>query len=372
MPIKEGIEYGVNEALSNLMSKPIRKEEPKQNWLQRMIMTGAMAENPAVMTASGYRPDKEKGIIQDKVNDEYVKRLRQNLVGIGAAGAGAMAGAGTLWKVTNNPYVSAGFDVATGNYGDAAVGLATDILPFRKAFNIFKNAPGGITEDLYDAYIDAYGHKEILSKMNPTQQEAIQRVLNFYDDPEYVKRFEQISDKSNIDKFKRAINGLTFKINYGLKNGYKKKITGGSYKNGEVTLNPDFADNITVNVHEIGHGSTDSGRLLPEEVLKHNSNFIPKIKPSIKKRMELDKDLYKDVMYHLEPDELRARGIEIKTLMNEYGIDVNKALQKWSDLNYGNTSLKYFNKNSLKRYVNNFLGVTPVVIGMNMETKQAE
>lgn len=68
----------------------------KQNWLQRMIMTGAMAENPAVMTASGYRPDKEKGIIQDKVNDEYVKRLRQNLVGIGAAGAGEMAGAGAL------------------------------------------------------------------------------------------------------------------------------------------------------------------------------------------------------------------------------------------------------------------------------------
>jgi hypothetical protein len=127
-----------------------------------------------------------------------------------------------------------------------------------------------------------------------------------------------------------------------------------------------------VNVHEVGHGSTDAGRLLPEEVLKHNSNFIPKIKPSIKTRMELNKDLYKDVMYHLEPDELRARGIEIKTLMDEYGIDINTALQKWSDLNYGNTSLKYFNKNSLKRYVNNFLGVTPMVVSMNMETKQAE
>lgn len=83
----------------------------KQNWLQRMIMTGAMAENPAVMTASGYRPDKEKGIIQDKVNDEDVKGLRKNLVGIGATGAGAMAGAGTLWKVANNPVVSAGVDI---------------------------------------------------------------------------------------------------------------------------------------------------------------------------------------------------------------------------------------------------------------------
>lgn len=68
----------------------------KQNWLQKLILTGSMAENPAVMTASGYRPDKEKGIIQDKVNDEYVKRLRQNLVGIGATGVGAMAEAGTL------------------------------------------------------------------------------------------------------------------------------------------------------------------------------------------------------------------------------------------------------------------------------------
>jgi hypothetical protein len=73
----------------------------KQNWLQRMIMTGAMAENPAVMTASGYRPDKEKGIIQDKVNDEYVKRLRQNLVGIGAAGAGVMTAPYVAEAITN-------------------------------------------------------------------------------------------------------------------------------------------------------------------------------------------------------------------------------------------------------------------------------
>ena len=110
----------------------------KQNWLQRMIMTGAMAENPAVMTAAGYRPDKEKGIIQDKVNDEYVKRLRQNIATIGAAGSGAMAGAGAIYKVTTNPVVSAGIDVATGNYGDAAIGLATDLIPGQKVVDVVK------------------------------------------------------------------------------------------------------------------------------------------------------------------------------------------------------------------------------------------
>ena len=74
-------------------------------------MTGAMAENAPVMTAAGYRPDRDNGIIQDKVNDDHVKKLRQNLATIGAAGAGAGAGARTLWKVANNPVVSSVVDI---------------------------------------------------------------------------------------------------------------------------------------------------------------------------------------------------------------------------------------------------------------------
>ena len=48
-------------------------------------------------------------------------------------------------KVMNNPWLSAGFDVATGNYGDAAVGLATDLIPgskIVKSFGLFDKSKG--------------------------------------------------------------------------------------------------------------------------------------------------------------------------------------------------------------------------------------
>ena len=116
----------------------------KQNWLQRLIMTGAMSENPAVMTAAGYRHTKDGSVVQDKQNDPEVKKLRGNIAKIGAAGA-ASAAPQILWKAYSNPVVSAGIDVATGNYGDAAIGLATDLIPGRKiikSFGLFDKSKG--------------------------------------------------------------------------------------------------------------------------------------------------------------------------------------------------------------------------------------
>lgn len=195
----------------------------KQNWLQRMIMTGAMAENPAVMTASGYRPDKEKGIIQDKVNDEYVKRLRQNLVGIGAAGAGAMAGAGTLWKVANNPVVSAGFDVATGNYGDAAVGLAADLMPFNKIMDFTKgireiNKINGnfITIDRplpFTSRSKIRGYIAGYNEADPQIQELYNRIPY---NTELVRKWSDLADDKNLsglDRRKFIIDNVVSAVN---------------------------------------------------------------------------------------------------------------------------------------------------------------
>ena len=110
----------------------------KQNWLQKLIMTGAIAENAPVMTASGYRHTKDGSVVQDKQNDPEVKKLRGNIAKIGAAGASSAAPQ-ILWKAYSNPVVSAGIDVATGNYGDAAIGLATDLIPGQKVVDVVKN-----------------------------------------------------------------------------------------------------------------------------------------------------------------------------------------------------------------------------------------
>ena len=109
----------------------------KQNWLQKLIMTGAMAENAPVMTASGYRHTKDGSVVQDKQNDPETNTLRGNIAKIGAAGA-ASAAPQVLWKAYNNPFVSTSIDVATGNYGDAAVGLATDLIPGKKVVDVAK------------------------------------------------------------------------------------------------------------------------------------------------------------------------------------------------------------------------------------------
>ena len=116
----------------------------KQNWLQKLIMTGAMAENAPVMTASGYRHTKDGSVVQDKQNDPETNTLRGNIAKIGAAGA-ASAAPQVLWRAYNNPFVSTSIDVATGNYGDAAVGLAIDFTPLRKiakSFGLFDKTKG--------------------------------------------------------------------------------------------------------------------------------------------------------------------------------------------------------------------------------------
>lgn len=49
------------------------------NWLTNASIGAAMAENPSVMTASGWRQAKDGKWKQDKVNDPGVKQLRSNL-----------------------------------------------------------------------------------------------------------------------------------------------------------------------------------------------------------------------------------------------------------------------------------------------------
>ena len=74
--------------------------DEKQPWWQRMIMNAAIAENPSVMTASGWRITPEGEVVQDAIDDPGVQQLRKNLVGIGATGLGAfLGGSGLLYDI---------------------------------------------------------------------------------------------------------------------------------------------------------------------------------------------------------------------------------------------------------------------------------
>ena len=194
----------------------------KQNWLQRLIMTGAMAENAPVMTASGYRHTKDGSVVQDKQNDSEVKKLRGNIAKIGAAGA-ASAAPQILWKAYSNPVVSAGIDVATGNYGDAAVGLATDFIPFNKIMDFAKgireiNKINGnfITIDRplpFTSRNKIRGYIAGYNETDPQIQELYNRIPY---NTELVRKWSDLADDkglSGLDRRKFIIDNVVSAVN---------------------------------------------------------------------------------------------------------------------------------------------------------------
>lgn len=131
--------------------KESASDSNKQNRFTRAMMTSMIAENPSVAAANGYRIKPNGDIVQEDTPES--RQLAKNLAVLGGATSGAMAigsgaaatGLKTAWNVVNNPFVSAGIDVATGNYGDAAVGLAIDFTPLRKiakSFGLFDKTKG--------------------------------------------------------------------------------------------------------------------------------------------------------------------------------------------------------------------------------------
>ena len=69
--------------------------------LVNAAQVAAIAENPSVMTASGWRVNRNGQAVQDQQNNESVRQLRKNLTRIGAAGANAAAGAVETALLTN-------------------------------------------------------------------------------------------------------------------------------------------------------------------------------------------------------------------------------------------------------------------------------
>lgn len=76
------------------------------NWLKNSAQIAAIAESPAVMTASGWRIDKSGKAKQDQQNTKEIKQLRNNLTTIGEAGVTAPTMVGDvigLYNVVRHP-----------------------------------------------------------------------------------------------------------------------------------------------------------------------------------------------------------------------------------------------------------------------------
>ena len=82
--------------------KTFDKGGKKQNWFTRATLSAAMAENPAVMQASGWTYDEDGNVVMGDPESPGAKELRKNLAVIGLTGLGTM-GAGLASGVTVAP-----------------------------------------------------------------------------------------------------------------------------------------------------------------------------------------------------------------------------------------------------------------------------
>lgn len=66
-----------------------QQEHPVLKWFRNAVLGATMADQPAIMTASGWRQNEKGDYVQDQQNNPHVKQLRDNLA---AEGAGVMLG----------------------------------------------------------------------------------------------------------------------------------------------------------------------------------------------------------------------------------------------------------------------------------------
>lgn len=66
-----------------------QNKSPVARWFKNAILGATMADQPAMMTASGWRQNEKGDYVQDQQNDPHVKQLRDNLA---SEGIGVMLG----------------------------------------------------------------------------------------------------------------------------------------------------------------------------------------------------------------------------------------------------------------------------------------
>lgn len=76
---------------------------PVTKWLRNAVLGATMADQPAMMTASGWRQNEKGDYVQDQQNDPHVKQLRDNLAAEGAGVIGEMVGLPIISGIFRKP-----------------------------------------------------------------------------------------------------------------------------------------------------------------------------------------------------------------------------------------------------------------------------
>lgn len=113
-----------------------KQTESKWDWFTRIMMGAAMAENPAVMTASGWKQDQSGNWKQKRTKES--DKLASNLAVIGEAAITAptaIKDIGALYNVVSHPVQSV---KTVYNFVDGVPRYVFDHLPYKTIYNIKK------------------------------------------------------------------------------------------------------------------------------------------------------------------------------------------------------------------------------------------
>ena len=188
----------------------------KQPWWQRILMGGAIAEAPSIMTAAGHKIEKDGTVTVDNQNDAGVKQLRSSLPVIGASAAISVAAPTTLstaWKVLNHPITQ------TIGTIDGLRNLFTRN-GVKKTYNHFKNEEYGKgTLSLVGDVLDA---SPLIS-----MGKSVPYIYKYFKNPpvEKISSFDDVVDKS-IDYWKRQIDPNIQKTDYNISENYIEGFDG--------------------------------------------------------------------------------------------------------------------------------------------------
>ena len=374
------------------------------NWLSNAAQIGAIAESPAVMTASGWKVDRNGKVKQDQQNTKEVKQLRNNLTTIGEAGVTAptlVGDIGALYNAVRHP-------VQTYNVAKLA---AKEIpLQAQQYMQGWKNWVERMQPKLTN---HSYNSEKLISIGNASKNKA----LDYYKSQEFIGRAKKAGfNNSEISQLQNELQDMLTHSQVKSSNSSNNGIhawadayldkSGNLYRNA-TSFEPNvqgfsLEDIIGMWDHEFGHVATNMynstgmnlGNFMQQvesrypmivKMVKYNESIAPKFKPEIENLYkfwnspdiklklktkypqlsdsELDDFINKYQKFSKQlkeyignSNELRSRALATQFAAQRKGKSAYQYVQEnTEDLNAARELDNIFEKRSLKKYMDNFL-----------------
>ena len=198
------------------------------NWFKDSNQVAAIAESPAVMTASGWRVDKNNKVKQDQQNTKEVKQLRNNLATIGEAGIAAPTMVGDvegLYNVVRHPVQTYNTIKSTISNG---IKTGEQVIQNFKNRNSDKSVLSGLRASITDwDYSEPEKIKWTSQQLKTLFNKRKVDVMNYVNGDEFKQRVMNTGQFTEND-YKNLIKEIEYIVNKKTHYAGKKTAEGGA------------------------------------------------------------------------------------------------------------------------------------------------